>query len=162
MRIRLALSAAALLALSACAAAPAVYGPAAANPAGVGFTETRIEDDRWRVIYDGAPGQDVEQVRMLALRRAGELALMNGYDWFTIVSDRFGVEGGEENPVRVRTGVGMAVGSGGFRASGVGVGINLSPPRPVEARVVLEIIAGRGEPRPEGAYTASAVAGPAL
>ncbi|MEQ8405110.1 MAG: hypothetical protein RKE49_08425 [Oceanicaulis sp.] len=148
------------LGLAACAPTPTTYGPAAAVSSGVGYEDLRIEEDRWRVTFTGGPSASRSEVEGLALRRAAELALANGYDWFTVVDRRFEQEGANRSPVRVGGSVGAGVGSGGFRSSGVGVGISLSPGDERRAIVTLEIIAGDG-PKPEGAYEAAYLARPA-
>jgi len=72
--------AASALALSACATL-APYGPQA-GPNGQGFSEQRIESDRYRITYRGvgAPGP----VADYALLRAADLTTQEGRDWFEI------------------------------------------------------------------------------
>ncbi|WP_421858089.1 CC0125/CC1285 family lipoprotein [Oceanicaulis sp.] len=152
------------LTLAACASsAGPVYGPSSAYSNGVGYSDYRIENDRWRIRYTGARGQDEDDIERLALRRAGELAITNGYDWFTVVHRQVDTEGDEnERPVRVGGSIGQTFGTGGFRGSSVGVGIAINPGAgKTETVLSLEIIAGRGEPRPEGAYDAARMANPA-
>jgi len=92
------------------------------------------------------------------------VVLNNGLEWFTIVDSRTMQEtearrGG--SPVRVGGSVGRGWGSGGYRSSSVGVGVSMgaggSQSRP-RAEAVIEIIAGSGEPRPDGAYDAAIIA----
>ena len=103
--------------LAACATAVGTaYAPA--DSKGYGFTETRIEADRWRVVFagDGATPPDV--VEDFALLRAAELAVENGYDWFRVVGRSLDAEdkGG--------VGIGAGVGTGSYgRRGGVGVGV---------------------------------------
>ena len=159
MRLILALFAA--FVLSACAStASTVYAPASSTASGTGYEDIRIESDRWRVSFTGAGSASEVEVERLALRRAGELALTNGYDWFEVVDRRVGTEGRDRSPVRVGGSVGRSWGSGGYRGSGVGIGISLSPGEQARTTVSLEIIAGSGEDRPERAYDAAAVAQP--
>lgn len=159
IRTRLVLLSLAAL-LAACAPTPTVYGPAAASPSGVGYSELRIENDRWRVSYIGRPGASAQEVEALALRRAGEIALMNGYEWFTLADQRIETAGGRQDPVRVSGGLGQTWGSGGFSGTSLGIGISLSPGQSQRAVARLEILTGRGEPRPEGAFDAAAVSTP--
>lgn len=152
------------LSLAACASsAGPVYGPSSAYSNGAGYSDYRIENDRWRIRYTGARGQDEDDIERLALRRAGELAISNGYDWFTVVQRQIDTEGDEnERPVRVGGSIGQTFGSGGFRGSSVGIGIAINPGAgKTETELSLEIIAGRGEPRPEGAYDAARMSNPA-
>ena len=134
-------------ALSACATA-APYGPAM-SPGAQGWTVQPIQNDRARVSYRslGPP----EQVYDYALLRAAELTLERGYEWFEV--DMRGVDAGY--PGGARPSVGVSGGSsrwGGYRSSGVGVGlgVNLSPGTP--STVSLEIRMGRGV-RPDSPNT---------
>ncbi len=148
MRLILAAAAAAVLAamLAACATAVGTaYAPA--DKKGYGYTETRVEADRYRITFagDGATPQAV--VEDYALLRAAELALENGYDWFRVIGKS--VDAQDKGGV----GIGAGVGTGSVgrnTAVGVGVGGNLGT---VGARrfftVRLEVLMGRGE-KPEG------------
>lgn len=144
---------AAVLALGACTT-PTTYGPAAKANA-VGFSEYRIENGRYRVTFQGGPGAPPEQVSDFALRRAAELALRDGYDWFRVV-DRTGE--------RTRSGgggttVGIGGSSGGYRSGvGVGIGTSFDLSGGPAYRQTVEVLAGKG-PKPEGAYDARQVAG---
>jgi hypothetical protein len=50
-----------------------------------GYSETRIEPDRWRVTFSGNAVTSRETVEGYLLYRAAELTLQNGYDWFAMV-----------------------------------------------------------------------------
>lgn len=151
----------ALALLAACAQTPTVYGPASAIQSGIGYDSIRIEEDRWRVSFTGGPSASTAEVERLALRRAGEIALENGYDWFEVVDRRINEEGENSSPVRVGGSVGQSWGSRGRGGTSVGIGISLSPGQEQRTHVSLEIIAGTGEPRPDRAYDARSVAYPA-
>ena len=69
-----------VLGLAACAT-PSVYAPAT-RPGGAGFSETRIENDRYRVTYRDAANE--ASAADFALLRAAELTLAQGYDWFVV------------------------------------------------------------------------------
>jgi len=103
--------------LAACATTgPGAYGPADAK--GFGYADTRIESDRYRVVYRGSGGMRPELVEDFALRRAAELTLDEGYDWFRVVSRDIA------HDQRGGVSVGAGVGGGSFgRRSGVGVGV---------------------------------------
>lgn len=133
------------MALSACATAPTVYQPAA-GPSAVGYSEYRIEPGRYRVTFRGGAGASPEHVTDLALLRAADLALAEGYDWFQ-VTDRF-LQGLPDRGPRIGLGVGGA--DFGRRSSvglGVGTSFNLGGGPAVTA--TLEVLMGRGE-RPRG------------
>ncbi|WP_374571000.1 hypothetical protein [Phenylobacterium sp.] len=151
--VRLAL-AAATLALAACATAPTFYGPAA-SPGAVGWSDYRIEPDRFRVTFQGGPGASLQQVADYALLRAADLTLAQGYDWFR-VADRQ-VQGEPSKGPRV--GVGMGTGNYG-RHSGVSVGLGTSFDLGGGAAVAqtLEIVMGHGPaPREPDVYDAREV-----
>ena len=138
---------AAALGLAACAATPTVYGPAM-RADGVGYSDYRIEQNRFRITFRGGRGAPPEQVADYALRRAADIALAESFDWFQ-VTDRFmRQEGGYGGGPQVSVGAGG--GSGGYR-SGVGVGLGTSfdlGGGPALASTI-EVLMGRG-PRPAG------------
>ena len=116
--MRILISAGTALVLASCAAVgPAAYGPA--DDRGFGYAETRIENNRYRVVYSGSGGMPPEQVEDYALLRAGELTLAEGYDWFRVVARNIS----REQRGGVSLGAGVGTGSYGSRSSvGVGVG----------------------------------------
>ncbi len=84
-----ALFAAAGLALLAGCATPTPYQPALTHAPGSynpGYTETRVEDGRYRLSFAGNDLTKRETVETYMLYRAAELTLADGYDWFEIVS----------------------------------------------------------------------------
>lgn len=143
--------AASALALTACASL-APYGPSM-GPNGQGFSEQRIESDRYRVTYRGvgAPGPVADR----ALLSAAQLTTDQGYDWFE-VTQRY-IDGRPDSAGGVRPSLSVGGGSsryngryGGFSSSGVGVGVGLNFSGPSPTQTVLEIRLGRGQ-RPERA-----------
>ena len=64
------------------------YGPryqAASGPGDIGYFDTRLDENRYRIQYrtdyaDPALAQD------FAMRRAAELTLNRGYDWFQVIN----------------------------------------------------------------------------
>jgi hypothetical protein len=135
------------LALSACASTPTVYGPAM-SATGVGYSDYRIEQNRFRITFRGGRGAPPEQVSDYALRRAADIALAEGYDWFR-VTDRFmRQEGGAGGGPRVSVGAGG--GSGGYRSGvGVGLGTSFNVGGGPALTSTIEVLMGRG-PRPPG------------
>lgn len=75
---------AAALTVGACAT-PTAYGPAGYR-GGAGYTESRLESDRYRVTFTGNSVTSREQVEMALLLRAAELTVGDGYDWFATVN----------------------------------------------------------------------------
>lgn len=139
--------AASALTLSACASL-APYGPQG-GPGGQGYSEQRIERDRFRVTYNGvgAPGP----VADMALLRAAQLTSEQGYDWFQ-VTQRY-IDGRPDSAGGFRPSVSVGYGAsnyGGWRTSGTGVGLGLNFTGPSPTSTVLEVRLGRG-PRPTDA-----------
>ena len=129
------------LTLAACTT-PTVYAPLQ-NPAGSGFSETKIQDDRWRVSFRGGSDAGRERVADLTLLRAAQVTLQQGYDWFRI-TQRYG----QASPPRGPTlSVGAGGGDYGWRGgSSFGVGVGGIPlgggPQLSET---LEILMAKGE-----------------
>jgi hypothetical protein len=136
----------AALSLAACATAPTVYQPAP-KPNAVGYSDYRIEPGRYRITFRGGPGAGPQRVMDLALVRAADLALANGYEWFR-VTDRF-VEGLPDRGPRI--GLGMGGGDYGRRSGvGVGLGTSFSLGGGPASSATLEVLMGKGA-RPPGA-----------
>lgn len=75
----------ALAALSGCAT-PTPYQPAdMASGYHWGYSDTRIEDGRYRLSFSGNDSTPRETVETYMLYHAAELTLASGYDWFEIV-----------------------------------------------------------------------------
>ncbi|HYF24044.1 MAG TPA: hypothetical protein VD929_11665 [Caulobacteraceae bacterium] len=85
MKRFLVLSAAAL-ALSACATATPYQPARPGYTQSGGYSEYRIEADRWRVNFAGNSITSRETVETYLLYRAAELTVQNGYDWFALVN----------------------------------------------------------------------------
>lgn len=150
MRFLFVMIAACLLAACATAVGTA-YGPADAK--GYGYSEMRIEADRFRVTFAGDGATPPEVVEDYAMLRAAELALENGYDWFRVVGRSMDVQ--EKGGV----GVGAGVGTGSYgRRSGVSVGVggNLGTIGGREFYTArLEVLMGKGDkPDDPAAYDA--------
>jgi len=78
------LAATAVLALSACATATP-YGPAG-DGSRYGYSEQRVDADRYRVSFSGNSVTSRDQVEMALLLRAAEVTRENGYDWFATIN----------------------------------------------------------------------------
>ena len=78
------LAATAALALTACATATP-YAPATPDSR-YGYSQQRIEGDRFRVNFAGNSVTSRDQVEMSLLLRAAEVTVENGGDWFTTVN----------------------------------------------------------------------------
>ena len=142
---RLILPALAALSVAACATAPTVYQPAS-GPTAVGYSDYRIEPGRYRITFRGGPGAPPQYVTDLALLRAADLALADGYDWFR-VSDRF-LQGQPDKGPHISLGVGGAS-FGSHSAVGVGVSNGFSLGGGPSVSATIEVLMGKG-PRPAG------------
>jgi len=148
------LAASALLALGACAT-NVPYGPAERDGA-KGYSVQPIENNRFRITYVDS---SMDLARSRALRRAAEITLEKGDDWFQVVSaysDTGELAGGSGTSVSI----GGSSGSSGRSSVGVGVGIALplggGSSGPVEH--VLEIVTAPGvKPDNPDAYNAQDV-----
>ena len=134
------------LSLGACVSPPTIYQPAA-TVQDMGWRATRIESDRYRVSFRANPDLRGPQVEDMALRRAAELTLADGYQWFRVVSRNTEQVGG-------RASGGTSVGVGGSTGSygsgvGVGIGFDLSPDSR-RYETTLEVVLGKGA-KPDGA-----------
>jgi len=76
---------AAALMLAACATATP-YGPATSER-GYGFTDTRIESNRYRITFRGNSLTPRETVENSLLYRAAELTVDQGFDYFVVVEN---------------------------------------------------------------------------
>ncbi|MDB5481515.1 MAG: hypothetical protein JWO83_2568 [Caulobacteraceae bacterium] len=142
------------LGLAACET-PTLY-QAAARPEAVGYSELRIEPGRYRVTFQGGDGAPAPQIEDYAMRRAAEITLRDGYDWFEIV-DR----SGQMAPPHSSSAISIGGGGADFgRGGGVGLGLGAAFPLSGGPRITrsLEIFCGRG-PRPPqpNAYDARGV-----
>ena len=144
-----------LLGLAACASAPTRYAPAA-NASEMGYREQRLEQERYRVSFRGNPDLKGPQVEDMALRRAAELTVQNGYQWFNVVSRYTDLADGSYSPTGPTIGIG---GSSGSFGSGIGIGVGFNfggDSRQYEA--TLEILMGRGaKPADPSTYDAQQV-----
>jgi hypothetical protein len=139
-------------ALAASCATPTAYGPAV-KMGGPGFSETRIEADRYRVTFYTAAGGP-RRAEDMALRRAAELTLQQGYEWFEVT------QRGTDVNRNSGSSLSFGVGAGSFgRSSGVSVGSSVGIPVGAgpAASSSLEIKLGKG-PKPDSANVYDALA----
>lgn len=153
MNVRLAVIALGVL-LAGCSSAPTVYAPAV-NADDIGYREQAIEAGRYRISFRANPDLDAVQTEDMAMRRAAELTLRDGADWFRVVTRDTERYGGRE---RGGTSVGVG-GSTGSYGSGVGVGIGFDlSPDSRRYETTMEILTGKGaKPDEARAYDARSV-----
>ncbi len=70
--------------LAACESGPTPYQPGGGSDRG--YTEQKIENDRYKISFKGNSLTDRETVETYMLYRAAELTLQSGFDTFTIVN----------------------------------------------------------------------------
>ncbi|WP_453977687.1 CC0125/CC1285 family lipoprotein [Brevundimonas sp. Marseille-Q4549] len=157
-RLAIALTGLSVLALTACASL-APYGQQRGS-GGQGYSEQRVESNRYRVTYNGVGAAG--RVADWALVRAADLTTEQGYDWFEVTQSwtdgRPGGAGG------VRPSVSIGGGSsryGRYSASGVraGVGPDLTRPQPTPTPPGVGMGPG-AKPNTPNAYDARSVQGP--
>ncbi len=83
MKHRVILAAIAAGLLAACATSTP-YQPAS-SPRSYGFSDQKIEENRYRLTFRGNSSTDRETVENFLLFRAAELTIQNGYDHFIVV-----------------------------------------------------------------------------
>jgi hypothetical protein len=147
------------IALAACASTP-TYTPAA-SPGAAGYSETRIESNRYSVTYRAAGAAEAQLLEDYALLRAADLTLQNGRDWFWV--DRRALDESGARSSGPSIGVGIGAGRwGGNTGVNVGVGVNVPIGGQGGARArsaTLDIRFGEGaQPADANAYDARSVA----
>ena len=124
------LSAIACIGLAACASNSGSYGPAYGGD--LGYRNTQIQNDRFRISYTS---RDAYESRDFALLRAAQIAENEGYSHFKIVrGDVY-----DNGPNRIGTNFGVGLGGGRYNRSRVNVGVN-DIARTVEGRKITETI----------------------
>jgi len=106
------------LALTACAAGPTAFGPAQ-NYDSLGFRNTQIESDRFRVSYTA---NNAAEAQDFALLRAAQIAINEGYSHFKIIG---GNVSGNAPRSGISSSVGVGFGGGGYRRGGTAVGVGV-------------------------------------
>lgn len=109
---------AALLGLAACATATP-YQPV--GKSGEGYSEQRLESNRFRVRFTGSSATPRQTVEDYLTYRAAELTLQHGYDWFMLVDSATHVDP-QRSSAGPDVGIGFGGGSGHF---GTGISIGL-------------------------------------
>ena len=131
-----------ILALAACTT-PTVYAPMA-KPGASGYSETRIQADRYRITFRGGSDAGRNRVSDLTLLRAAQVAIAAGYDWFR-VTERYGEVNPAKGPILSIGGGTSSYGRGG----GVGVGADVGG-IPLGGGPTLsetiEVVMGKGPP----------------
>lgn len=72
-----------VLVIAACVSDAGLYRPATSARA-TGFSEQRLETNRWRITFTGGSSTPAAVVEDYALLRAADLTLSMGFEWFTV------------------------------------------------------------------------------
>lgn len=132
------------LLLSACAAAPD-YKPAIGP--GYGYAEEALDQQNYRIKFKDR-GDDRARTLDYALRRAGELTVREGYDWFVVTRREVFVDRDQEVEEEVTSApvVNRNCGLLGCQTTvNQEMGVEMVPgPVREEVRAVLEVRMGRG------------------
>lgn len=128
----------------------------------VGYTETQLTDNRYRVVFTGNSRTDAETVQDYALLRAAELTLETGHDWFQLANrddDKTvrggnivgsGLEFGGQTAVFQRCGL-ISCSTAISTSPRLGAGVTTTAERTSHTSQ-LEIVVGKG-PLPDGIET---------
>jgi hypothetical protein len=136
--------------LTACATTPTIYGPS--NGGDRGWSQNRIEQDRFRVRFAAGSDTEFDEAENMALRRAAEITLDNGGDWFLVTNRQR--EGNDRNPVGVSTGVSISSGSRGRSSRGVGLGLRFDGDAGEKSVSLMILIRSGPLPQDPNAYDA--------
>jgi hypothetical protein len=154
MMMKVLLPALLALTLAGCASpGPTLYAPARDD--GYGYSERRIEQDRYQVRFEAGPDMSIADAEDLALRRAAQLTLEEGGDWFAVVQRSR--EGNDRNPVSVGTSVSYSTGSRGFSSRGLGLGIRYDASAGQKTAMLEILIRSGTRPDDANAYDARSV-----
>lgn len=105
------------LLLAACATATP-YQPA---KDGLGYSEQRLETNRYRITYTGNSQTPRDVVENYVMYRAAEVTINNGYDWFVIADRQTHADAARSGS---SGGVGLGIGgSSGNFGSGLSIGL---------------------------------------
>jgi hypothetical protein len=110
MRLTKILCASAVALVLAACVGPTPYQPLA--PEQGGYTEERLSENQYRVVFTGNARTPPARVEQFLLRRAAELTLKSGYDWFRptnrVVEGKIRTIQTSRGPVRVSQGPGYS------------------------------------------------------
>ncbi|MDB5968540.1 MAG: hypothetical protein JWQ90_990 [Hydrocarboniphaga sp.] len=104
--------------LAACATATP-YQPA---KDGQGYSEQRLETNRYRISYTGNSATPRDTVENYLMYRAAEVTLNNGYDWFVIADRQTRADPAKSGGSSGSVGLGIGGSSGNF-GSGLSIGL---------------------------------------
>lgn len=108
------------LSLTACATGPTAFGPAQGS-GNLGFKQTQLENDRFRVSFTA---KNPDEAQDYALLRAAQITLDEGYSHFEVLNGNLSGNSGRSG-VSSSVGVGFGGGRGFRRGGGTSVGIGL-------------------------------------
>lgn len=110
---------------------------------GYGYSEQRLETDRYRVRFAGSTATPRQTVDNYVLYRAAELTLESGKDYFVLMDQKTDAASGNSSGVSFGLG-GFGIGSGSSGV-GVGVGVGTGGNAKAEYRTEAEIVLFSGK-----------------
>ncbi|MFK8053668.1 MAG: hypothetical protein AB8F65_11905 [Woeseiaceae bacterium] len=84
--------------IAGCASKPATYS-AASNNGAMGYASAEVSPNRYIIGYTAGRGTNEQDLNRLTLRRAAELTLVNGHEWFRVVDEAEIKQNWEPKPV---------------------------------------------------------------
>jgi hypothetical protein len=161
----IALVQAVVLGLGACASSPEYARADSADD--YGHFSSRLDENRYRVVYNGRPSTGPATTRDYALLHAAELTLREGYDWFEVVDREMTTSQTRQPAAGVsyertyaerRCGL-LSCSRATYPASGAGMAVD-SGRSQTRYSYVLEIVLGKGEMPEKGGnhYAAAPIA----
>ncbi len=149
MNIRTILQGLLLTALALSVGACATLTPYQPVNRGYGYSEQKLEADRYRIVFAGSDATPKQTVENYLLFRAAELTVANGGEHFVVTDSSMQSSAGNSPSVGIGLGGFRFGGSGGL---GIGVGTRTGGDR-VAWRGQTDIIVRKG-PKPDGASDA--------
>lgn len=104
---------------------------------GAGYSEQRIESNRYRINFAGNSKTPRETVQNYVLYRAAEITLANQYDYFTVAAQNTQAEAKNSGPSFGFGIGGIGIGSRGGLGVGIGTGTGSRAEYDASADVVL-------------------------
>ena len=141
--------------LVACASRP-IYSPAPKSGS-VGYYDSKLTEDRYRITFIGYPSTTGDEVQNYVLLRAAELTLQNGFDWFKVINRTLTEKTSNNEPT---FSIGLSSGCNPFGCRSIGTrwytGLRADSQNYSDRyKANIEILMGKGKPEdPSTVYDA--------
>lgn len=125
---------------------------------GGGYTEQRIETNRYRIAFTGNASTPRQTVENYMLYRAAELTINSGFDYFMLTGNDTEARTRYSESISAYGGPGWGWGWGGYRRSGIGFGVSTATPvTDYQAQAIVLMFKGKKPEQDPSAYDARAV-----